>query len=326
MISWLTSRILQAAGVVLATTIVVFLGINAIGNPVDVLAAPDATPAERLQAAKDFGLDLPLWQQYFTFLERMFQGNLGVSYVFNRPALEIILERLPATIELAVATILLASVIGIPLGLIAGRRPGSLIARALMSASIIGFSLPVFWVGILLIWVFAVLLGWLPSVGRGDTVMILGTRWSVFTVDGLKHLLLPTLSLLFIKISLVIRVTEAAARDIFPMEYIKFARAKGISETRIISIHALKNVLIPVITVIGLEFASLISASIVVESIFSWPGVGKLVIDSIDMLDRPVILAYMVIAVLSFVIVNFVVDVIYAVLDPRVRSGGLADE
>jgi peptide/nickel transport system permease protein len=303
-------------------SIIVVIGVYAIGDPVEILISPDADQIERERAVKALGLDLPLWQQYLVFLGKALQGDLGRSFVFNEPALQLILQRMPATLELAIAATFGAILIGLPLGLYAGLNPDSPIAKGIMAGSILGFSLPSFWVGLMLIMVFAVQLGWLPSTGRGETVEILGTRWSFLTRDGLAHLIMPAFNLALFKISLVIRLTRAGVRETMLMDYVKFARAKGLSPARVTFVHVFKNILIPVVTVTGLEFGSTIAFSVVTESIFAWPGMGKLIIDSINVLDRPVIVAYLMIIVLLFITINLVVDLTYSMLDPRVRLEG----
>ncbi|MBA3038183.1 MAG: ABC transporter permease [Alphaproteobacteria bacterium] len=315
-------RSFQAVLVLLAMTVIVFIGINVIGNPVDILISPQADQAERARIIAELGLDQPLWWQYIEFVKGALQGNLGVSYIFNQPALQVILQRLPATLELAICAMLLSIAIGIPLGLYAGLKPDSYVSRTIMAGSILGFSLPTFWVGMLLIMIFAVQLGWLPNGGRGETVTIFGTQWSFLTWDGITHLMLPALNLALFKTSLILRLTRAGVQEVMPQDYIRLARAKGLSERRIIFVHALKNVMIPVVTVVGLEFGSVIAFSVVTETIFAWPGMGKLIIDSINVLDRPIIVAYLMIIVVLFVVINLVVDIVYTVLDPRVRLGG----
>ncbi|TPW26534.1 ABC transporter permease [Pararhizobium mangrovi] len=321
MFASIVRRLIQALFVIVAMTIIVFIGVNVIGNPVDILINPDANQAERARLIAHLGLDKPLWDQYFVFVTGVLHGNFGNSFVYSRPALDVILERLPATIELAVSALVIAIVIGIPLGMYAGLRPRSPISRLIMTGSIFGFSLPTFWVGLMFILIFAVQLGWLPSNGRGQTAELFGVQWSFLTLDGLRHLLLPALNLALFKTSLVLRLTRAGVQEILPQEYIKFARAKGLREGRIVRVHVLKNLLIPVVTVIGVEFGSLIAFSVVTESIFAWPGVGKLIIDSIQMLDRPIVVAYLMMMVVLFVCLNFIVDVLYTLLDPRVRIG-----
>jgi peptide/nickel transport system permease protein len=253
------------------------------------------------------------------FLWSALHGNLGQSFVFGEPALRLILERMPATLELAVSAVLLSVLIGIPLGLMAGLRPDNIVSRAVMAVSIVGFSLPTFWVGLMLIMVFAVQLGWLPSTGRGQTAPLLGVQWAFMTADGLRHVLLPALNLALFNIALVLRLTRAGVRETLPMDYIRFAHAKGLSPFRVVGVHVLKNILIPIVTVVGLEFGSTIAFAVVTETVFAWPGMGKLIIDSINKLDRPVITAYLMIIVVLFVVINLVVDLLYTALDPRVR-------
>jgi peptide/nickel transport system permease protein len=303
-------------------SLLVFLGVFAIGDPIEILISPEADQIERERAIKALGLDLPLWQQYLVFLGNALRGDLGRSFVFNEPALRLILDRMPATLELAIGATLAALIIGLPLGLYAGLRPHSPLSKGILAGSILGFSLPTFWVGLMLIMVFAVQLGWLPSTGRGETVTILGMRWSFLTRDGLAHMLMPALNLSLFKISLVIRLTRAGVRETMLMDYVKFARAKGLSPARITFVHVFKNILIPVVTVVGLEFGGTIAFSVVTESVFAWPGMGKLIIDSINVLDRPVMVAYLMIIVLMFITINLVVDLTYSLLDPRVRLEG----
>lgn len=319
MIIYLSRRLLQAGFVMIAMSMIVFIGIYAIGNPAEILISPEADHIERTQAIRALGLDLPLYQQYLAFISNALQGDLGRSFVFNQPALQLILEKMPATLELAVGATVLALLIGLPLGLYAGLKPKSFTAQTVMAGSILGFSLPSFWVGLVLIMIFAVQFGWLPSSGRGSTVEIFGIPWSFLTLDGLRHLAMPVLNLALFKISLVIRLTRAGVRETIVMDYVKFARAKGLSNRRVILVHIFKNILIPVVTVVGLEFGSTIAFSVVTESVFAWPGMGKLIIDSINVLDRPVIVAYLMIIVIMFIVINLLVDISYSALDPRVR-------
>ncbi len=300
-------------------TVIVFVGVHVIGNPVDILISPEADQAERARIIANLGLDQPLWRQYAYFLWDALHGDLGRSFVFNEPALKLIAQRMPATLELAVTAVLFAMVLGVPLGLYAGLKPNGFAGRAIMAGSILGFSLPSFWVGLMLIMVFAVQLGWLPSTGRGQTETLFGVPWSFLTVDGLRHMLLPALNLALFNISLVLRLTRAGVRETLPMDFVKFARAKGLSPARVIFVHVLKNIMIPIVTVLGLELGSTIAFAVVTESVFAWPGMGKLIIDSINVLDRPVIVAYLMMIVLMFVTINLVVDILYMLLDPRVR-------
>ncbi|WP_043364581.1 ABC transporter permease [Belnapia sp. F-4-1] len=322
MTAFLLRRLIQAAAVVLVMSLLVFLGVFAVGDPIEILISPEADQFERERAVKALGLDLPLWQQYLVFLGNALRGDLGRSFVFNEPALKLILERMPATLELAIGATVAALIIGLPLGLYAGLKPNSPVSKGIMATSILGFSLPTFWVGLMLIMVFAVQLGWLPSTGRGETVTILGMRWSFLTRDGIAHLIMPALNLALFKISLVIRLTRAGVRETMLMDYVKFARAKGLSPARVTFVHVFKNILIPVVTVVGLEFGGTIAFSVVTESVFAWPGMGKLIIDSINVLDRPVMVAYLMMIVLLFITINLVVDITYSLLDPRVRLEG----
>ncbi|MCS6891392.1 MAG: ABC transporter permease [Rhodovarius sp.] len=316
---YLLRRVMQSVFVLVAMSILVFIGVFAVGDPVEILISPDADQEEKERAIRALGLDLPLWQQYFVFLERALQGDLGRSFVFNEPAIQLILQRMPATLELAFGSMVIAVLIGLPLGLYAGLKPDSPVSKTIMAGSILGFSLPTFWVGLMLIMVFAVQLGWLPSTGRGETVEVLGVGWSFLTANGLSHMLMPAFNLALFKISLVIRLTRAGVRETMLMDYVKFARAKGLSPARVTFVHIFKNILIPVVTVLGLELGGTIAFSVVTETIFAWPGMGKLIIDSINVLDRPVMVAYLMMIVVMFVLINLIVDIIYTLLDPRVR-------
>lgn len=312
-------RILQSAIVLFVMSFLVFSSVNLVGDPVEMMVSDEADQAERDRVIKSMGLDKPWYAQYGLFVVNAFKGDLGNSFVYGEPALQIIVARMPATFELALVSLFMSVVIGIPLGVWAGLFPEKLSSKIVMSGSILGFSLPTFWVGLMMIMVFAVMLGWLPSTGRGDTVEILGLEVSFLSADGLSHLFLPALNLALFNTSLVIRLTRAGVREAVHQDYIKFARAKGLSNTRVIMVHLMKNIMIPVVTVLGLEFGGLIAFSVVTETVFAWPGMGKLIIDSIQSLDRPIIVAYLMIIVFVFVIINLVVDVLYSILDPRVR-------
>ncbi len=319
MLVYLIRRATQSVVVLLVMSLLVFVGVYAIGNPVDILINPNADQADIERAIKGLGLDKPLWEQYLVFLKQAVIGDLGKSFVFNVPALQLILERMPATLELAVTAMLIAIVFGIPLGLWAGLKPDSVAGKAIMTGSILGFSLPTFWVGLMLIMVFSVDLGWLPSSGRGPTEALLGVPVSFLSWDGIKHLIMPATNLALFNLALVIRLTRAGTREALVQDYVKFARAKGLSDARVIGVHVLKNISIPIVTVTGLQFGTLIAFAIVTETIFAWPGMGKLLIDSIHVLDRPVIVAYLLIIVTFFIVINLLVDLAYSLLDPRVR-------
>ena len=319
MFVFIMRRLSQTAVVLLVTSLLVFAGLFVVGDPVEILISPDADQIERERARVALGLDKPGWMQYLLFLKNALSGDLGKSFVYGRPALEVIFERMPATLELAAVAMFISIFVGIPLGLYAGLKPESKISKAIMAISIVGFSLPTFWVGLMLIMLFAVQLGWLPSTGRGPTTEFLGMKLSIIHWDGLKYAILPGINLALFKLSLIIRLTRAQVRENVLLDYIRFARAKGLRKSRILGVHLLKNIMIPLVTVIGLELGSVIAFAIVTESIFAWPGMGKLVIDSIFQLDRPVVVAYLMITVLMFVFINLVIDILYSILDPRVR-------
>ena len=312
-------RLLQSGVVVIIMSFIVFSGVFLIGDPVEILVSDDADQEEREEMIKSMGLDKPFLVQYGIFVSKALKGNLGESFVFNEPALLLILDRMPATMELAVVSLMIAIIFGIPLGVWAGLKPDSWASKSIMTGSILGFSLPTFWVGIMMILLFAVMLGWLPSTGRGDVQVILGMPISIFSWDGFSHVLMPAVNLALFKLSMVIRLARAGTREVLHQDYIKFAKAKGLQESRIILVHVMKNILIPVVTVLGLEFGGLVAFSVVTETVFAWPGMGKLLIDSIGLLDRPIIVAYLMIIVFLFVFINLVVDILYSIPDPRVR-------
>lgn len=314
-------RLMQAVVVVFAMAALVFFGVYMVGDPVQMFISPDMNQADIEEVTRALGLDRPAWEQFANFIGSALSGDLGKSFRFGQPALGLIIQRLPATLELAGTAVAMAVLLGVPLGLLAGLYPESPVSKTIMAGSIVGFSLPNFWVGIMLIMVFAVMLGWLPSTGRGDTATVLGVTSSLFTLDGLSHLTLPAFNLALTKISLVIRLTRAGVMEAVHQDYIKFARAKGLSRRRIIGVHLLKNIMIPIVTVIGLELGTLIAFAVVTETVFAWPGIGKLLIESIQTLDRPVIVAYLMLVVFLFVVINLIVDICYSLLDPRVRLG-----
>lgn len=319
MTAFILRRLLQLLGVLAVMSVIVFMGVFVIGDPLELLINPEATQAERAAAVTSLGLDQPVWRQYLSFVSDALHGDLGRSFVFNEPALQLIVSRMPATLELALTAMVIAMIVGVPLGVLAGARPQSMLGRSIQGGAVLGFALPNFWQGLMLIMIFAVVLGWFPSGGRGETGTVLGIQTSFATLDGLRHLALPALNLALFKLALIIRLTASSMQEALRSDYIEFARAKGLSERRILGVHALKNVMVPVVTVAGLEFGSLIAFAVVTESVFSWPGMGKLIIDSITVLDRPVIVAYLLLVVVLFMVINLVVDILYSALDPRVR-------
>ena len=315
-------RLLQSMAVLLAVSVAVFIAVYAVGNPADLLISPEATQLERQELITRLGLDQPIWIQYLTFLWNALHGDMGTSFVHGEPALRVILVRIPATLELVVLSLLIASAVGIPIGLWVGLHDGSRAARALMTGSILGYSIPSFWKGMVLILIFAVWLHLLPASGRGQTVSVFGIPFSFLTYDGLRHLAMPVLNLSIPNIALMIRLTAAGAAEARNQDYVRFARAKGVTNKRIVRRHILRNILIPILTVMGMEFGSLIAFSTITETVFAWPGMGKLLITSIYQLDRPVIVSYVMLVTFIFVTVNLLVDFAYAALDPRVKLVG----
>jgi peptide/nickel transport system permease protein len=319
MLGFIVRRSLLAGVLLLVMSALVFISVYAVGNPADILVNPQADAQERERASAALGLDRPLWMQYPLFLSGALRGDLGRSFVHNTPALRLVLERLPATLELAIAAMLIAIVLGVPLGLWSGLAPDTAAGRTIAAGSTLGVSLPTFWVGLLLIMVFSVLLGWLPANGRGPTTLLFGVPVSFLSLAGWRHLLLPATSLALFELALFIRLARAGTRAALLQDYVKFARAKGLTNARVIGVHVLSNIVLPIVTVIGLEFGSVIAFAIVTESVFGWPGIGKLLIDSINLLDRPTIVAYLLVTVFLFICINLLVDILYSVLDPRVR-------
>lgn len=324
MISAIVRRVLQTGLVVVLMSALVFAALYMIGDPVLMLASPEATDLEREAIRRTLGLDRPLWEQYGIFLAKAAQLDFGDSFLTGESAMRLILERMPATLELATLAMLLSIVVGVPLGMYAGLHPESPISRGIMSSSVLGFSLPNFWVGLMLVMLFAVMLGWLPAGGRGPVQAFGPIELSAFNLQGLKHLILPALTVATAKCALIIRVTRAATRECLPQDYIRFARAKGLRERRVLGVHLLKNIMIPIVTIGGLEYGQVFAFAVVTETVFSWPGMGKLLIDSIVNLDRPVVVAYLMLTVVFLAMLNLIVDIGYTVLDPRVRLGAAA--
>lgn len=320
MLGFILQRFFQALVVMLVISLLVFVGVYAVGNPIDVVLSPDATQAIRDQTIRAYGFDQPLWKQYADFLTRLLHGDFGRSFSYNMPVLDLIFSRLPATLELTLAAVLGATFIGVPLGMYAGYRPDSLAAKLIMAISILGFSVPTFWIGLVLIFTFAVTLGWLPAGNRGPTASLFGIEWSFLTLEGLRFLFLPALNLSLFKFALMVRLARSGTRELMLSDTVKFARAAGESEGTILVRHVFRLILIPIVTVFGLEFGSTLAFAVVTETIFSWPGVGKLIIDSISTLDRPVMVAYLMLVAFLFISINFLVDISYVVLDPRLRA------
>lgn len=321
LILYIARRLAQSLLLLLAMSLIVFVSVYAIGDPVEILVSPQATIKEIEQTRVALGLDQPLWRQYLLFLGNALQGDLGRSFIFHQPALSLVFSRLGATLELALTALVVSTALGISIGLVAALRAGDWIGRTIMAGSIVGLSLPTFWAGTLLVMFFGIWLGWLPAIGRGQVATFLGVTSSLFTRDGLAHVILPASTLALGNTALIIRLTRSGAVEALQSDYVRFARAKGLSPTRIVGVHVLKSVLIPLTTIVGLEFGGLVAFSVVTETIYAWPGMGKLIVDSIGVLDRPVIVAYLMMVALLFVVINLVVDLLYRALDPRVGPG-----
>ena len=320
MLGLVARRVGQGVLVITVLSMLAFVALYAVGDPATILLDPQSTPEDIARFRAAMGLDQPMLVQYGRFVWRLLHGDLGVSFVFRESTGRIIMERLPATLELATSAMMLAVVAGVPLGVLAGASAPSRLDSVVMTSSIFGFSLPTFWIGLMLIVVFAVNLGWLPASGRGATIDVLGVGLSVFTLDGLRHILLPALNLSLFPMALVMRLTRSGVKEAMSQDFVRYARAKGVRPARLLFVHVLKRVAIPVVTVSGLQLGNLIAFSVVTESVFSWPGTGKLAIDSINQLDRPVVVAYLMITASLFVVINLLVDITYAVLDPRTRQ------
>ena len=319
MFGYLLKRLIQMTLVLWIVSVIVFLMMSFTGDPVFMVVPIDATDAEIAQARRILGLDQSLLVQYWKFLTSLLQGDFGRSYVFRQPAMTLILERLPATVELVLVAMVFAIAVAIPLGVYAGANPNSRISKIIMAGSLLGISLPGFWVGMVLIYLFAVHWGVFPSSGRGDTAEIFGLRFSVLTADGWHHIVLPAITLSLATLAIILRITRAGMMEVGRQDFMKFARAKGATRSDVLYRHGLKNALIPVVTIFGLQLGDLIAFATITETIFSWPGMGKLLIDSIYRADRPVIVVYLMLVALIFVIINFLVDVIYTLIDPRIR-------
>ncbi|HCY88304.1 MAG TPA: ABC transporter permease [Desulfobacteraceae bacterium] len=319
MARYIFQRLVQGVVVLLAVSFICFLIFRFTGDPVLMLAGKYATQQEREQVRVAYGLDKPFYVQYANFLGNAVQGNFGKSYVSQVDALDTILERFPATFELALSAIAISFIIGVSLGVVVSLRPGSALSRVIMAGSLGGISVPTFLMGIIWVMIFAVYLEWLPPFGRGDTVQIGPWRTGFLTVDGLKHLVMPALTLSGYQLAVLLRLTRAGMREVLGEEYIKTAWAKGLSPFKVIVKHALRNVLIPVVTIAGLSFGELIAFSIVTESIFQWPGMGSLLLVSIFETDHPVIVTYIMLAAFIILAINILVDLLYGWLNPKIQ-------
>jgi peptide/nickel transport system permease protein len=319
MFAFILRRLFQAAIVMVAVAFIAFLLFQYVGDPVTFLLGQDATPQQRAELAHDLGLDQPFYVQFVHFLANAVQGEFGLSLRQGAKVSRLIGERLPATLELSVVAAVLAVVIGIPMGVYAALRRGSFMSQVFLTLSLLGVSLPTFLIGILLILVFSVLLGVAPSFGRGDVVKLGWWTSGLFTRDGWAHLVLPSITLAIFQLTLIMRLVRAEMLEVLRTDYIKFARARGLSDRAIHFGHALKNTLVPVMTIIGLQLGTLIAFSIITETVFQWPGMGLLFIQAVTFADIPVMAAYLCLIALIFVIINLIVDMLYFAVDPRLR-------
>ncbi len=321
MIKTIVQRFLQMIVVMIIVTMLVFFMTYKIGNPVYLLLPETATADQVAQAMEELGLDKPLYVQYGIFLKNAVRGDFGNSYFYHQSALNVIMEKMPATMELVFVTMILTILIGIPLGVLAGAYPNSIGSKLTMTTSIFGVSLPSFWVGMIMIYVFSLMLGWTPISGRGEVGTIFGIETSLATADGWHHIILPSITLALSNVASIIRLTRAGTQEQMRQDYVKFARSKGVSNRKVLFGHALKNTLIPVITILGLQLGDLIAFTTITETIFAWPGMGKMALDAISQNDRPIISAYLLMVSAMFIVINFIVDVLYTVIDPRVSLG-----
>lgn len=320
MIGFVIRRIASALVVMLAVTAIAFVMFNYLGDPIVAILGLDASEAQRRAVEAQLGLDQPLVVRFFTYLGQILQGEFGLSYRLGRPVLEVLLERLPATVELASAGMAMALVVGIPAGIFAAIRRGSAGTRVLMGASLFGISVPTFFVGIVLIWIFNVTLSMLPSFGRGQVVTIGWWTTGLLTQSGLAALVLPAVTIAIFQIAMIMRLVRAEMLEVMRSDYILFARARGLPEWRIHFRHAFANTLIPVVTVISLQLGSLVAFAVITESVFQWPGLGLLFLQSVGAADVPMMSAYLIFIAALFVSINLVVDLLYFAIDPRLRA------
>jgi peptide/nickel transport system permease protein len=320
--AFVISRVLQALPVMFTVALISFAMFAYVGDPVAIMLGQDYTQAQRDALVRDLGLDQPFFVQFFRFVANAVQGEFGLSYRLSRPVLDLIIERAPATLELALTAAFLALLVGVPMGIYTGLYRNSWLSRVFLTFSLIGVSLPTFLIGILLILTFAVWLGWLPSFGRGETVKIGGWSTGLLTWGGIKALILPAVTLGVFQLTLIMRLVRAEMLEVLRTDYIRFARARGLTNRAVNFGHALKNTLVPVITITGLQLGAIIAFAIVTETVFQWPGMGLLFIQSVGAADIPVMAAYLLLIAALFVTINLIVDLLYFAVDPRLRIGG----
>lgn len=306
--------------VMLVVAMIAFYLFQFVGDPVSIMLGQDATDADRIRLTTELGLNQPIWLQFYHFVINALQGDFGISLRQGQNVSSLLLDRMPATFELSIAAALIALLVGLPLGVYTALRRNSAMANAVLAFSLLGVSLPTFLIGILLILVFSVYLGWLPSYGRGDVVKFGWWSTGLLTVDGWKHLILPAITLSLFQLTLVLRLVRSEMLEVLRTDYIKFARARGLTNRAIHFGHALKNTLVPVITITGLQLGGIIAFAIVTETVFQWPGMGLLFIQAVQFVDIPVMAAYLCLIALIFVVINLIVDLLYFAVDPRLRS------
>lgn len=322
MFALILRRLAQSVLVMATVSVISFSLFNFVGDPVNNMVGQDATREDRLRIREDLGLDDPILTQYARFVGNAIQGDFGLSYRIKRPVDQLIWERLPATLELVFVSALIALGLGISAGVYTGIERNSWFSRTILSGSLVGVSLPTFIIGIALIYVFAVHLRWLPSSGRGGTLDLGWWKTSLLTIDGWRSIILPALTLSLFQTTIILRLVRAEMLEVMQADFIKFARARGLTERAINFGHALKNTLVPVVTIIGINVGGLIAFSVITETVFQWPGTGLMFIQAVDFVDVPIMAAYLCFVALVFVIVNLVVDLLYFVIDPRIRIGG----
>jgi peptide/nickel transport system permease protein len=320
MFAFIIRRALQAIGVLLAVGIISFAMFRFAGDPVNQIVSLDTPAAEREQVRRSLGLDDPVPVQFARYLARAVQGEFGVSYQFRQPVSDLLAERMPATLELAFCATLFAIGFGVLMGVYSGLKRDSFLAKVFQTISLIGISLPTFLIGILLIYLFSVILGWLPSFGRGDTVRLGWWSTGLLTASGWKALIMPSITLGLFQMTLIMRIVRAEMLEVLRTDYIKFARARGLTTRAIHFGHALKNTLVPVITIVGLQFGSVIAFAIITETVFQWPGMGLLFVQAVQNVDIPIMAAYLMLVALIFVLINLAVDILYTIVDPRLRT------
>ena len=323
MLAFAIRRLIQAIGVMLVVAMISFVMFRFVGDPVSQLVGNDTPPEQRALLRKELGLDDPIYVQFARFVDKAAHFDFGISYQIKQPVSQLIAQRLPATLELSLVSAILALVAGLPMGVYTGLYPHSWLSRLFLSISLAGISLPTFLIGILLIFVFSVNLGWLPSFGRGDVVTIEG-YWTtgLLTRTGLESIILPAITLGLFQMTLIMRLVRGEMLEVLRTDYIKFARARGLSRRAINFGHALKNTLVPVITITGLQLGSIIAFSIITETVFQWPGMGLLFLQAVQNVDIPIMAAYLLLIAFLFVLINFLVDLLYVAVDPRIRIGG----